>query len=62
MAVRCTGNTVSLVYATPSTGWQLQTESSGPQVLQVKFVRGESETQVHVVCHNGVADAEIETG
>jgi hypothetical protein len=53
---------VSLVYASPSTGWRVQTESTGPTVLQVQFLRGESQTQVHVVCRNGVAQAEIETG
>jgi hypothetical protein len=62
VAVRCSGNQVSLVYASPSTGWRLQTESTGPSVLQVQFLRGESQTQVHVTCSNSVAQAEIETG
>jgi hypothetical protein len=62
VAVRCSGNVVSLVYATPSTGWRIQTESTGPSVLQVQFLKSESQTQVHVVCQNGVAQAEIETG
>jgi hypothetical protein len=62
VAVRCTGNQVSLVYASPSTGWRVLTESTGPTVLQVQFLRAESQTQVHVVCQNGVAQAEIETG
>ncbi|BEP15017.1 hypothetical protein acdb102_33280 [Acidothermaceae bacterium B102] len=59
--MRCTGNVVSLVYATPSTGWRLQTEGTGPAVLQVTFVHQENETQVHVFCRNSVAQAEIET-
>jgi hypothetical protein len=50
-----------LVYATPATGWRLETEGTGPAVLQVKFVRGGSETQVHVTCERGVAHAEIES-
>jgi hypothetical protein len=61
VAVRCIDNSVSLVYATPATGWRLETEGTGPAVLQVKFVRGGSETQVHVTCERGVAHAEIES-
>ena len=60
--MRCSGNAVSLVYATPATGWRLETEGTGPDVLQVKFVRDGTETQLHVVCQSGVAQAEIETG
>jgi hypothetical protein len=53
---------VSLVYATPATGWRLQTEGTGPAVLQVTFLRGGNQTQLHVTCERGVANAEIETG
>lgn len=61
MALRCSGNQVSLVYASPTTGWRLVTTSTGPAVLQLSFLRNETKTQVHVECENGVAKPEIET-
>jgi len=51
VAVECTGErTVRMLYATPSSGWQISLESRGPDEVEVEFLRGDAEVRVRAEC------------
>lgn len=64
VAVRCSGATISLLYATPSPGWQLHgSATTGPSEVDVRFEPASDakgrEVRVRVRCEGGVPIDEI---
>lgn len=56
----CRGGTVVLLFATPDDGWSVDVRNAGPEHVEVKFRRGEQETEVRTVCVGGVPTATVE--
>lgn len=52
----CTGATIGLAYATPSAGWSVEVESTGPQELEVDFSRGDERSRVGAECIGGTPE------
>jgi len=64
VAVRCSGATISLLYATPSPGWQLHgSATTGPTEVDVRFEPASDakgrEVRVRVRCEGGTPIDEI---
>lgn len=57
----CRGGAVVLLFATPDDGWSVDVRSAGPEHVEVKFRRGEQETEVRTECVGGVPTATVET-
>jgi hypothetical protein len=54
VSASCTGQTISLLSASPADGWRVKIESRGPDRVKVEFVSGERETSVSGTCVAGV--------
>src|SRR5207344_840860 len=59
VGVRCTGGTISLLYATPAPGWTMHgAPITGPVEVEVRFEPAEdahgTEARVRVTCQAGV--------
>jgi hypothetical protein len=64
VGVRCTGNTIALLYATPAPGWTTHgPATTGPIEVEVRFEPAEDahgdEARVRVTCQAGVPVVEI---
>ena len=53
VTVRCSGSTISLVSATPQSGFRTQVDNPGPQQVEVHFVSSTREYEIHAICQNG---------
>jgi hypothetical protein len=59
--VRCEGDTIALVDASPANGYRADTQNDGPRRVRVTFVRRNgSFTQIRATCSGGVAQPSIE--
>ncbi len=54
VSAACTGQTISLLSASPADGWRVKIESRGPDRVKVEFVSGERESSVSGTCVDGV--------
>lgn len=56
VAVACTGSSISLQAASPAAGYEVETDKSGPEEVEVQFESDDAETEVEAVCGaDGVA-------
>ena len=54
VSVRCTGNRIMLLSATPSPGFTKSVSNSGTEEIEVHFTSSSTETEVHATCSNSV--------
>lgn len=54
VTVACTGQTISLLSASPADGWRVTIETGGPDRVKLEFTSGEQETKVGGSCVAGV--------
>ena len=54
VSASCRGTSIGLIYATASDGWTVETRSAGPEEIEIKLSRNESETAVRARCVAGV--------
>lgn len=59
VGIECSGDTVSLKYATPNSGYTTTVTDPGPTVVDVRFDDGGATSEVRVTCSGGQPDAEI---
>jgi len=60
LTVACTGPSISLESATPSDGYQLRVDRSGPDRVEVRFESDGGGSRVEVTCVGGRPSAQIE--
>ena len=60
VAVACTGDSISLLYATPSDGWTVDVGSAGPQRVEVELTQEGSETKVSATCVAGTPERSLQ--
>jgi hypothetical protein len=60
VGVACQGSVISLLYATPVDGWSMERET-GPDQVEVKFRRDESESELRVECSGGEPVGEVKS-
>lgn len=62
VSVTCTGSSsIRLIYATSATGWQQTVEESGPDEVEVEFVRGDDDDlRTRARCDGGSIEGETE--
>ena len=54
VSVRCTGNRITLLSASPSAGFTTSVSNAGPEEVEVHFTSSSKETEIHAQCSNGV--------
>lgn len=59
VSASCTGQAITLLYATPADGWTVEVGSTGPEHVEVELRSGETETKVRAVCVAGVPEHEV---
>lgn len=57
----CRGEAIVLRAASPADGWRVRASEGGGSQVEVQFVSGGREVQVHSECSNGVPTFEVET-
>ncbi len=50
----CTGERITLLFATPEQGWTVEATDPGPELVAVEFRRGEAETGIRAACEGGI--------
>ncbi len=63
VAVSCSGSRISLLYASPDQGWQVEVGDAGPEKVEVHFHQragGDRETEVSARCAGG--SPQVSTG
>jgi hypothetical protein len=58
--VRCEGEVITLLGASPSSGYTMQTVKQGPQEVEVAFAGGEIESRYKAHCDNGQVVFEVD--
>lgn len=54
VTVRCRGNAIQLVSATPRDGWRLDVKDTGPERVRVRFIGTDRYVELFAVCKDGV--------
>ena len=54
VSVRCTGNRITLLSASPSVGFTTSVSNVGPEEVEVHFTSSSKETEISARCTNGV--------
>lgn len=62
VSAACTGDAISLVYATPQDGWRIEIESRGPQKIQVELSRNDQGTKLVATCVGGIPQETTTSG
>jgi len=60
VAVACSGDSISLLYATPSDGWTVDVGSAGPRRVEVELTQDGKETKVSAVCAAGTPERDVQ--
>lgn len=59
VGVRCSGDSVSLSFASPADGYQSRVVDAGPDAVDVRFVGSRHISEIHVTCGGGQPNPEI---
>jgi hypothetical protein len=59
VGVQCSGNAVSLKYATPNSGFTTSVMNSGPDVVDVRFQSSDWRSEIEVTCSGGQPQPQI---
>jgi hypothetical protein len=61
VAAACAGSAIRLLYATPTDGWTVLVEGTGPQEVDVRFTRDGARTRVRAECVAGTPESRSTT-
>jgi hypothetical protein len=60
ITVRCTGDSIGLVAATPQSGYTTDVGDTGPDNIDVNFASSSHEYDMQVVCQGGVPAGSVD--